>query len=89
MSGFETCIDNNATTDTTGNVNAIRVNITGCLFAIINEPFSGTTTVGYSMISGSGVAFEGDSGTFYSLGNNQLSANGTDYSGSITPIGMK
>jgi hypothetical protein len=41
------------------------------------------------MFSGSGVAFEGDSGTFYSWGNNQLSDNGTDYSGPITPIAMK
>ncbi len=89
VSGFELGIDNNATTDTTGHISAIRVNITRCLFAIVNEPFSGTTTVGYSMVSGSSVAFENDSGTFYSLGNNQLSDNGTDYSGSITPIAMK
>ena len=90
VSGFETCIDNSATTDTTGHINAIRINVTGCLFAIINEPFTGTTTVGYSMVSGSGVAFEQDSGTFYTLGNNQLSDNGTDYGGgSISLIGMK
>ena len=90
VSGFETCIDNEATTDTTGHIHAVRLNITGCLFAIINEPFSGTTTVGYSMVSGSGVAFEQDSGTFYSLGNNQLSDNGTDSGGGpITPLGLK
>ena len=90
VSGFETCIDNDASTDTTGHINAVRVNVTGCLFAIINEPFSGTTTVGYSTVSGSGVAFEQDSGSFYSLGNNQLSDNGIDSGGDpITPLGMK
>ena len=81
-------IDNYAVAGATGNISATRVMVTGCTYAIYNEPSgAGTTTVSNSMISGNAYAFLQQTGTFNSLGNNHLSENTNPNVGTITLIG--
>ena len=88
--GSAYCIDNFASPGTTGHMSAIRVTVSGCSFAISNEPSgSGTLTIGSSMVSGNGTAFDSLGANFFSLGNNQLSDNMFEMSGTITPVGGK
>jgi len=49
----------------------------------------GTITVSDSMVTGSLNGFYNLSGTFVSLGNSQVSGNGTETVGTITTIGGK
>ncbi len=89
-SGSSYCIDNYAQTGTTGYMSVIRATVSDCGFAISNEPTgSGTTTVGNSMVSGNGTAFDSLGTNFFSVGNNQLSDNTFDASGTITTVGGK
>jgi Right handed beta helix region len=88
--GSAYCIDNFASVGTTGHMSVTRVTVSGCSFAISNEPSgSGTLTIGSSMVSGNGTAFDSLGTNFFSLGNNQLSDNMFDTSGTITPVGGK
>jgi hypothetical protein len=87
--GSTFCIDNDAVAGASGNISGSRVTITGCQYAVINEPFTdGTLTVSNSMVTGNQYGFYRVNGTFQSLGNNHVSGNATaDTSGAITPIG--
>ncbi len=88
--GFSYCLDNFANSGTTGHMSAIRVTVTNCEFAVSNEPSgSGTLTIGNSQIFGNGTAFDSFGTSFFSLGNNQLSNNAFDASGTITTVGGK
>jgi hypothetical protein len=84
------CIDNNPSGGVTGNVSATRVTVTDCQWAFNNEPTSnGTLTVSNSMVTGNVYGFLRQSGSFLSLGNNHVSGNQFDTSGTITTIGGK
>jgi nitrous oxidase accessory protein NosD len=89
-SGSAYCIDNFAVVGTVGHISASRVTVTGCAFAVSNEPAgSGTLTIGYSTIAGNGTAFDSLGTSFFTLGNNQLGNNTFDASGTIITIGGK
>jgi len=97
-SGFAVCVSNASGPGTTGNISATRVTVNGCAIAFRNGPHDpynfpdddpGTTTVGNSTVTGNDIGFLQITGTFLSLGNNQLSNNGVDTSGVITTIGGK
>jgi len=86
IGGSAACIDNDGLT---GNISASRVSVTGCLFGIINQSSSGTMTVTNSIVTGNVDGFHNFSGTFNSLGNNNVSGNTNDIQGGITTIGGK
>jgi hypothetical protein len=71
-------------------MSAFRVTVTGCGFAVSNEPAgAGTLTIGNSLVSGNGTAFDSLGTNFFSLGNNQLSSNTFEASGTVTTVGGK
>ncbi len=84
------CIDNYASSGTTGYISATRVTVTGCSFAISNEPLAGatgTTTVSSSTVVGNDYGLYNSGGTFDSLGNNHVDGNINPSLGTITIIG--
>jgi Right handed beta helix region len=82
------CIDNFATGGTIGNMSITRVTVTNCFAAIDHEPSgTGTTTVSNSVVTNNGYGFYNHGGTFRSLGNNHVSGNAPNISGTITLIG--
>jgi hypothetical protein len=82
------CIDNAGGPGTTSVIEVTRVVVNNCTIGIFSEPAgTGTITVSSSTVTGNGFGFRQSSGVFQSLGNNQVSDNATDISGTITVIG--
>jgi len=89
--GTTYCIDNEPTVSATGLIAATRVAVNSCVYGFSNEPLAGATgtmIVSHSIATSSGVGFFNNAtGTFESLGDNQVSRNGTDSMGAITVTG--
>ena len=83
------CIDNsvNVAGSGTGTITVTRSTVTDCQSGILVESGgAGTVTVSHSTVTRNLYGFTNISGTFLSLGNNNVSGNMTDTSGTITPI---
>ncbi len=89
--GLAYCIDNSPLAGASGVIEATRATVTSCYRGFENEPASadaGTMTVSRSTASNNKVPFaNGAVGIFQSLGDNQVTENGSPSAGTITKIG--
>jgi len=83
------CIANNVSPvgGGSGNISVTRSTVTDCQSGIFVESgAAGTVTISNSMITRNLYGFTNSSGTFLSLGNNHVSGNMTDTTGTITTV---